>query len=73
MSEKVIMPAARIDRDGNPRDMGSTYEQGIYYSVIGLHLSQNPYPRNDKFNRRRFEQGFKDHKNGRVSPLGVQP
>lgn len=66
MSDQIVMPAARIDEHGNRRDMDSPYEQGIYYFVIGLYRSQNPFRRNDKFNRRRFDQGYNDAKAGRA-------
>ena len=59
MDDKPVMPAARVDADGSHRDMDSPFEQGVYYAVIGLRLSDNPFPRNQKFMRRRFEQGFK--------------
>ncbi len=60
------MPAARIDADGNKRTMDSPYEQGVYFFVVGLSRSDNPFELSDAFNRRRFDQGYTDASEGRA-------
>lgn len=62
----VILPSKRIDEHGNERSMDLPYELGVYYGVIGLYRSDNPYRRDDKFNRRRWLQGFNDNQSGRA-------
>lgn len=59
--EGVAIPSKRIDEHGNERSLDSPYELGVYCSVIGLYRSDNPFRRDDKFNRRRWLQGYNDH------------
>ncbi len=65
---EIIQPNKRIDSDGNERDMDSPYEQGIYFSVIGASILENPFGHDEEFNRRRFIQGFNDHQQGKLKP-----
>lgn len=55
---EVVHANARIDEDGNVRNVDNPYEEGIYCAVIGLDLSDNPYSSEEEFSRRLWLRGY---------------